>query len=188
MISRIGNNGYRIDAVFDVGGQDSSKNQEMSITSGGPGSTGHNCCGFTTRINLNDGTLQLESEDWSQGETTGATYCKGASCTTGALKSISGGKPLYNTQGVQLSWIVTRQGQHATYQAIAKGPAGTVVSKQFRDPPSHKGLTGPPIIPFQTISGKLAGDPDRVRVDSCKTIWVMAVVAVAPRDVAGLFT
>jgi len=49
MISNIGENGYRIDVVADIGNKDSDKNQEFSITSGGTGSTDKNCCGFTCR-------------------------------------------------------------------------------------------------------------------------------------------
>lgn len=80
MVSHIGSNGYRIDAVLDLGPQANEKNQELSITTGGPGSNTGNCCGFTARINIKDGTLQMESEDWSQGGTTGAKYCEGAAC------------------------------------------------------------------------------------------------------------
>ena len=179
MKSRIGDQGYRIDALVDLGDQASPKNQELSITTGGPGSTDANCCGFTARINIKDGTLQMESEDWSKhdsgGGSTGATYCKGDSCTDGPLKSISGGKPLYNTENIGLSLIVERDGNHATYTMIATGSAGTITSKPFKDPPAHKGHdgkpTGPPIIPFHPIHvGKEAEDGDRIRVDSCKKV------------------
>lgn len=173
-LSYIGDKSYRIDATVDIGPMKVAKDQEFSITSGGPGSTGKNCCGFTVRVNLNDGTLQLESEDWSQGGTTGATYCKGASCVpSGQPSSISGGKPLYNTNGVKLAWVVIRDGGgHATYHAEATGPAGTVISKSFTDPPAHKGNTGPAVIPFKVISGSRVanGDGDRVRLDSAANV------------------
>ena len=55
------------------------------------------------------------------------------------------GQPLYG-KAVQLTWIVTRSGNNATYQAVATGPSGTVVSKKFTNPHAHKN-GGPPIIP-----------------------------------------
>lgn len=174
MRSKIGNNGYRIDAVIDLGEHTGEDNQEMSITSGGPGSNSGLCCGFTVRVNLNNGTMRMESEDWSQGGTTGAKYCEGASCVSGGLSSISGGRPVYGSPGkptrVNLSWVVTRSGNSATYHGEATGPAGTVKTNPITNPHAHKS-GGPPIIPFQQISGgKPASDSHRIRVDSAKTV------------------
>jgi hypothetical protein len=169
--------GYRIDAVVDLGPQRDKTNQELSITTGGPGSTDNNCCGFTARVNINDGTLQMESEDWTHHppDTTGATFCHGADCTDGTLKSISkieNGKaqPLYSSR-VNLSLIVQNDGTNASYTLIATGPGGTVTSKTFKNPPAHKGNTGPAIIPYHFIhQGQVTSDGDRIRCDSCQ--WV----------------
>jgi len=86
MRSNIGENGYKIEANLHIGDQANSRDQEISITSGGPGSDKGNCRGFTTRINIRTGELQIESEDWSEGGTTGARYCKGASCVDNSPK------------------------------------------------------------------------------------------------------
>lgn len=166
---------YRIDGLLDLGDQADSNNQELSITTGGPGSTDANCCGFTGRINIKDGTLQMESEDWtnhdSGGGTTGNTLCRGANCTDGPLKSISGNKPLYNTKNIGISLIVQNDGNNASYTMVVTGPAGTITSKTFKNPPAHKGSTGPAIIPYKFIhQGKVTNDGDRIRVDSCKTM------------------
>jgi hypothetical protein len=165
MRSHIGSNGYKIEANLHIGDQTNSRDQEISITSGGLGSSDGNCCGFTTRVNIDSGELQLEAEGAAQ---TDKIFCKGASCVDSGQTSI--GKNLYG-KDVSLTWIVTRQGNNnVAYQAIASGPGGTVVSKKFINPTNSGGNR---IIPFQYISvgpkGK-ASDPHRVRVDSCKTV------------------
>ena len=72
-----------------------------------------------------------------------------------------------NGKNVQLTWICTKSGGHATYQAMATGPAGTVASKKI----SAKVRSGQEIIPFKYIQmDKKVNDPHRVRVDSCKTV------------------
>jgi len=178
MRARIGENGYKIEANLHIGPPANTRDKEISITSGGPGSTEGNCCGFTTRINIDDGTLQLEAEGPAY---TDKIFCKGASCVDRGLSSI--GKNLYN-KDVQLTWVCTRNGNcnSATYQAIATGPAGTVVSKKLTNP-THSG--GTPIIPWRYISvGKngVANDPHRVRVDSCQTVhFGQPKVTVIPR-------
>ena len=128
MKSKIGTNGYRIDAILDIGAHTGENNQEESITSRGPGSDPGNCCGFTVRINLNNGTLRMESEDWSEGGTSGAKYCEGSSCISGSLTSITNGKSVYGTSSkptrVKLSWIVTMSGGRATYMVRLLGLQG----------------------------------------------------------------
>jgi hypothetical protein len=162
MRSKIGENGYKIEATLHIGEPATTRNQEASITSGGPGSNKGNCCGFTTRINLDSGTLQLEAEGAAQIDT---IFCKGASCVDSGQTSI--GKNLYG-KDIKLTWIVTKKGNSATYQAIATGPAGTVVSKKLTNPHNSGGHA---IIPFHWIStGSKASDSHRVRIDSAKTV------------------
>jgi hypothetical protein len=163
MRSMIGENGYKIEATLHIGDPATTKDKEISITSGGPGSAAGNCCGFATRINIDTGELQLEAE----GAQTDTIFCKGASCTNGGPTSI--GKNLYG-KDVKLTWIATKRGNNVTYQAIATGPSGIVVSKQLINAKSKSGHV---IIPFHYISvGKkgMASDPHRIRVDSCKTV------------------
>jgi hypothetical protein len=162
IISHIGSNGYKIEAQLHIGDKDNEHDKEISITSGGPGSAPKNCCGFTTRINIDTGELQLEAEGPAKTDT---IFCKGASCVDGGQTSI--GRNLYG-KDVNLTWIVTKSGNNTTYQAMASGPAGTVVSKKLTNPKNQEGY---PIIPFQYIHvDTKASDPHRVRVDSCKSV------------------
>jgi len=180
MRARIGENGNKIEANLHIGPPANEHDKEISITSGGPGSTEGNCCGFTTRINIDTGELQLEAEGPAR---TDKIFCKGASCVdrgSGSFQT-SIGKNLYN-KDVQLTWVCTRNGNNATYQAIATGPGGTVISKRLTNP-THSG--GTPIIPWKYIPvGKngVANDPHRIRVDSCQNVYFgQPKVTVIPR-------
>jgi hypothetical protein len=82
--SNIKDNDYAIDCDVTLGNRSTDNewphdDPRVEITSGGPGSTGKNCCGFTMSINIKDGTLHMESEDWSGvrkvGHSTGTYYC-----------------------------------------------------------------------------------------------------------------
>lgn len=168
MRANIGENGYKIEANLHIGPPKPgmTHDKEISITSGGPGSasgTG-NCCGFTTRVNIDTGELQLEAEGPAKTE---RIFCKGKSCTGGGKSSIakigSNGKPLpLYGQNIQLTWIVTKRGGRASYQAIATGPGGTIMATL-----PNPQVRGKDLIPFHYIQAdKIADDPHRIRVDT----------------------
>lgn len=82
----------------------------LEITSGGPGSShkgGGTCCGFTVRLNNEDGTLRMEQETSAK---TGEIYCDDHSgnprpCTS-VGNSISGGNPIYNSAlPIHIQWV-----------------------------------------------------------------------------------
>jgi len=172
MQQNIGSSGYRIDATIHIGDPiDHRFNEELSITSGGPGSVSgsSSCCGFTTRVNIKDGTLQMEAEN---GAKTEHTYCRGEHCVEqGQPYSIavhdSNGKPqpLYNSD-VSLSWVWDGQAYHME----ATGPSRqTVVSKKLTA--QDAAVRGQALVPFKWIDGRrTAEDSHRVRVDSTKSV------------------
>ena len=98
-----------------------------------------------------------------------------------SISPMVGGKrqPLYN-KDVQLTWICTKQGGHAFYQALATGPAGSVMSKKIQ----AYSKSGHEIIPFKYIHvDTKADDPHRVRVDSCKNVdFGQPKVTVLPQN------
>jgi hypothetical protein len=104
----VGHNDYAIDCDVTLGqGPPQSTDSEwpkdeprLEITSGGPGSTSHNCCGWTVAVNNKDGTLHLETEDWSPGKkmsTTGSVYLNRGT-------SISNSQPIFG-KTVYIRWV-----------------------------------------------------------------------------------
>jgi hypothetical protein len=175
-------NDYAVDCDVTLGNRSADSewphdDPRVEITSGGPGSTGKNCCGFTMSINIKDGTLHMESEDWSGasgkvGHTTGSYYCddrtgKPKFCTT-QNASISDGQPLFQKR-VHIHWEVRRDNAgNVYYIGEASGPGGTVSNRNnpIRNPTSP-GLKGSVLIPgHYAPDSKKAKDPNRIRVDS----------------------
>lgn len=90
----------------------------MEITSGGPSSTGENCCGITTGIHA-DGTFYIATEDWRHNINGKKTYlCSNSPHDHNKAgpppKPCTGGQSygnIYNTK-VPLSWHVDYSGGH----------------------------------------------------------------------------
>jgi hypothetical protein len=136
----------------------------VEITSGGPGSTAQNCCGFTASVNIPGGELHMESEDWSKskgkvGHSTGQTYLdKGP--------SISGGQDLFN-KTVHIRWMYQTDSQNNTYYTAAAWLKGQQPVSRTVTNISSPGLNGKKLILGKFAPGaKIANDPSRVRVDS----------------------
>ena len=109
-------NDYRIDC--DVTLRDSWNKERdsqytkdtprLEITSGGPGSHDKtSCCGFSLCVNCATGRLHIETEDWSQGGSTGTVYLD-------KRDSISGGKPIFG-KTVHICWIYQSDTQGNVY-------------------------------------------------------------------------
>jgi hypothetical protein len=167
----VGDNDYAIDCDVTLGqGPPQSTDSEwpkdeprLEITSGGPGSTSHNCCGWTVAVNNKDGTLHLETEDWSPGKkmsTTGTVYLARGT-------SISNNQPIFG-KTVHIRWVYQSDAQGNAYYsgyAALKGlqPVYFPVIKN----PTSPGLKGAVLIPGHFAPGyKKANDPSRIRVDS----------------------
>ena len=160
----VGDNDYAIDCDVTLGNclTDSEwpkENPRVEITSAGPGSHDGLCCGFTVSVNIKDGTLHMESEDWShasgkEGHSTGTTFCddskSGKKCSS--VGSISGGQQLFG-KTIHIHWDVRRDGSgNLYYTGEATGPGNKKVSKTIMNPTSP-GTGGKPIIPGHGIGG-----------------------------------
>jgi len=169
VISQVGNNDYMIDVDVTLGNSwNKEKDSEypkdtprLEITSGGPGSHDKtSCCGFSLCVDCADGRLHVETEDWSQGGSTGTVYLKKG-------ESISGNKPIFG-QTVHLRWIYQSDTQgNVYYSGYAQMKGGMAVPFPVTKNPSSPGLHGAKLIPGKFAPGiYIANDPSRVRVDS----------------------
>jgi hypothetical protein len=149
-----GNNGFK-----KGGYSNSSCGPRLEITSGGPGSSGDSCCGFTMSVNNWDGTLHMEQE--GPGSSTGDYYCSDSlyehypACTQKGA-SVTNNKPIYG-QHIDIAWVKCGN----RYGGIVKGPAGRVPATGVAWSP-RIGEVG---MITQCPNGKCS-DSTRIRVDS----------------------
>lgn len=161
----------------------------VEITSGGPGSSGTNCCGITTGIH-NDGTFYIATEDWRQGLGINGkhTYlCSNSphdhnkagpqpvACTGGQNFG-----NIYNTT-IPLSWHVDFSGGHITYCGRVDNQAGCAPGPgllgSITDPVDW--VTGRPLIPNNPISqDSHPSDPTRMRVDGASDSVIISPLQV----------
>jgi hypothetical protein len=131
----------------------------LEITSGGPGSSGDSCCGFTMSVNNFDGTMHMEQE--GPGSQAGDYYCSDSNnehypaCTQKGA-SVTGGAPIYGKQ-IDIAWVKCGN----RYGGVIRGPNGRVPTAGVAWSP-RIGNVG---IITQCPEGK-CNDSTRIRVDS----------------------
>jgi len=117
---------------------------------------------FTISVNIKDGTLHFESEDWSGKSEGNCDDSKSNKCSNAG--SISGGQALFG-KTIHIRWMYQNKGDRHTYTGSASYGSKTATGQIVN--PTSPGLNGKLLIPFQNWTGNgHASDKDRIRVDS----------------------